>query len=369
MNPDSGSSQSGLINDRTLGIALVILAVLALIRRALMGHVPGDLTAYLHAADLFMAGENVYSDARFDASRYDGYPYNYAPGTLYLIAPLAWLDSSWAASLDWIARLAALAVTSRLMARHLFGISAVSILVVAVALEPLAVDLLRSNLVTFLMLAFVWVECVARRESIGSWSLVSLVIVGVLVAFKPMWIIPIGFALVLRRHWVRLAMVVLGGLGVAGLTLLNLELFPDWLSHLEQISVHNPYVSLWNIHSALGGLVAVVALSAGAWVVWKRPRHPDAWLLACATPVFWPRIVTYSFALVLPVVVWLIERLGWLRGLVLSAVVLGPVPWMVREYGTLPDHQLEGWLLMSWTACLGGIIFWRVARGTGEAQG
>lgn len=330
---------------------LFVIAVAGLLRRLVGGHVPGDLTAYLHAADMFAAGLDVYSSARFEMPRYGGFPYNYAPGTLYLIAPLSWLSSTVAASLDWIARLAALALMVRVLARDLFDIKPAWIALAAVMLEPLAVDLLRSNLVTYLLAAFVWVVSVSRRDA-NPRDFAMLFMIGVLVSFKPLWLTPMAFVLLLERRWKPLVALGTGMLPVVALSLVELEVLHAWLAHLSAIADHNPYITVWGVQPWVAASMTLLLGVAGVTILTRYREDRDAWLFACILILVWPRLVTYSFALTLPIVLMLIERKG-LRGLLFSLPVLGPLPWLAREAQWLPDHQIEGILLLVWTVSVG----------------
>ncbi len=338
-------------------LAFGLLAVLELVRRGFLGYVPDDFTAYLSAADAFVAGLDVYSPELFEVERYNGKPYNYFPGTLYLIASLAWVPTAVAAALDWVARVIVLVATLRYLHRRILpDVGFQFVLVVAVLCEPLMIDMLFGNLVTYLLGA--WACCVWLSE--GEQTLRRMAIAaacGVVLVFKPFWFLAAGYPLFLRRKWKLLAATIVGA-GLVTLASLTFpaEWWPQFFAHTQKMRDFYYSIDFLNLAPALLPVVALVWGGAAIWL--DRKGDPEwAWLFGCVSIPVWPRLATYSYALMLPVVFFLIRRWGWARGLLYSAVIIGPIPWLLRVSTLLPGERLENWALFVWTMITGVVLF------------
>ena len=181
-------------------LAVAALVLLEFLRRAFLGYVPDDFTAYLAAADVFVAGEHPYGSAIFDAARYNGKVYNYLPGTLWFIAPLAWLPTAAAVALDWIARVAAVGFALRVFARRIApDIKFQFVLLIALFHEPLTVDLLFGNFTSYLMGAFAVTVWAAHRED-GWGTRAAVFAAGLVLAFKPFWVLGALYVLASKRR-------------------------------------------------------------------------------------------------------------------------------------------------------------------------
>lgn len=355
---DTSSSEQGFGRDpKPYYLAFGVLAVLELLRRAFLGYVPDDFTAYLSAADAFVAGLDVYTPELFDVVRYNGKPYNYFPGTLYLIAPLAWVPTAVAASLDWVARVVVLVLTLRYLHRRILpDVGFQFALILAVLCEPLMVDMLFGNLVTYLLGA--WACCVWLSEGEETAKRLAIAVgCGVLLAFKPFWFLAAGYPLFLHRKWKLLAATVVGAalIGVASLTFPT-HWWPQFFAHTQKMRDFYYSIDLLNLAPALLPVAALVWGGAAIWL--DRKGDPQwAWLFGCVSIPVWPRLATYSYTLMLPVAFYLIRRWGWAKGLAYSAVLFGPIPWLLRVAPWVPGERLENWTHFVWTMVTGVVLF------------
>lgn len=322
-------------------LTAALLIALEFVRRAFLGYVPDDFTAYLSAADIFVAGGHPYGDEVFEVTRYDGKVYNYLPGTLWLIAPLAWLPTAAAVALDWIARVAVLAFSVRTFARRLLPAAAPqAVLLLVMFHQPLLVDVLFGNFVTYLLGAFALCVWVADRAP-GPRELAAALVAGVLFAFKPFWIFT-GLFVLLSARQLRAAVACCAGAALVGLLSLPfLDIAPIYLERVTSMARFYHSVALGTYASWAIPLVAIVWAAAG--VVLVRRAAPDVWVWGACSLVFWPRLGTYSYLALLPVLLFLIQRLGWLKSVPFLLVYVGPLPWLLRVAPVEPAFVLEAW--------------------------
>ncbi|MEZ4460679.1 MAG: hypothetical protein R3E66_13315 [bacterium] len=347
--------------------ALVLLWTAGLVRRMFFDFVPGDFTAYISAADVFVAGQNPYTEARFATPRYDGFPYNYFPGTLFLIAPMAYLSTTVLVTADWVARACALVFVGRTLKRHIVPDMATHHLGVLMLLhEPLVIDQLVGNMVTYLIAA--WALCLELSKRSGTLlDVLAAFLAGVVLSFKPFWLIPAGWVLVSRRCWSLTVALVLGVASTPLASLLLLDMIPAFRAHTQQMREF--YFSVDLLTLAPWALAVMVPASVvGALLVWRR--YPSEWvfLLGCVSVPIWPRVATYSYVITLPFSLYLIRRFGWGRGLALSCVTLGPLPWLLRDAGVLPGEQLENWVMYIWCWCAALLCVWCLKRESEETD-
>lgn len=329
--------------------AIGILVVLGLYRRVFEGFVPGDFTAYLSAADVFVSGADPYSDALTQSRYYDGFPYVYLPGTLFLIAPAGYLPGTLVVALEWIARFAALFGILKILQRRIVPQMPLAVVaLIALLHEPLWIDHLVGNLVIYLMAA--WAICLELSEREESWRVLALAFLcGAMIAFKPFWLIPAGWLLFSRAKYRASASLVLGMVAVLSLSFALPQFWTSYWDLNEQMRAFYYSVNLLNVAPALYFVLFPAAVFGALWF---SRRYPSRWLfvLGCVSMPVWPRLASYSYALTLPWTLYLIRRWGYARGLAFSAVTVGPLPWILRDSTLLVDGRLEAWTLLLWTS-------------------
>ncbi len=323
------------------------LWLVGLIRRMFFDFVPGDFTAYLSAADLFVAGLDPYTEARFSTPRYQGFPYNYFPGTLFVIAPMAYLSTVVAVCIDWTLRAVLLIFTAKMLQKHVVPKLPIHHVAVIMALhEPLMIDQLVGNMVTYLFAA--WAACLELSKRAQTWRWLALAFMcGVVISFKPFWLIPAGWILVSRSRWRSLTALVIGVLSTPLLSLLLPRFFDTFTAHTDAMRGYYFSVDLLSlVPTAYFVALPVAAVFAIFW--WRR--YPSEWvfMLGCVSVPIWPRVATYSYVITLPFSLYLIRRWGLVRGLGFSVVTIGPLPWLMRDSGFLPGEQLENFVMFVW---------------------
>ena len=336
-------------------LAFGVLALLELGRRALFGYVPDDFTAYLSAADSFAAGLNPYEV--YEGPRYDGKPYNYFPGTLYLILPLAFVSTAVAVTADWIVRCAVLLCTLRFLQRRILPNAGLQFVLLAADFhEPLMIDLLFGNLVTYLLGAWALSVWLSERSSEGWREMVLAGLVGLVVVFKPFWFLPVAWSLYLGRKWRLLAAVAASGGAVTAASFTLPETIPAFFAHTQRMREFYYSVDFLNLAPALLPVVGVLWL-AGALHIERRGDRAWAFLWGCASIPLWPRLATYSYVMTIPVILFLVHRWGWLRGLLASCVLVGPIPWLLRTSSWMLGERLENWTHFVWALLMAGVLF------------
>lgn len=340
-------------------LAIAALIVLELLRRLFLGYVPDDFTAYLSAADTFAAGGNPYSDDILSQARYDHKPFNYFPGTLWILWPLHLLSTPVAAGLDWCLRIFALgfAVLEIRRAVEAHGSRKLPlhfVVLLAVAFQPLLVDLLFGNIITYLFFALALIIRLSGATRAVPMIMGGLT-AGIVLAFKPYWILPGLFIAVAKRN-VALGAAICGGAGIIVLASLPFLSWRDvYIAHVQAMAAFyhsvaiGTYLPVWMV-----GLVIIGWCVAGGLLIRKNPE--ESWLFAFTALVCFPRVGTYDYVLAFPLVLLLITRLGWLRGLTIGVVFWGPLPWILRTIKVegLPTFIFEAWThwLWMWAACV-----------------
>lgn len=347
-------------------LAIGALVVLELLRRLFLGYIPDDFTAYLSAADTFAAGQNPYSNDILSQPRYNGKPFNYLPATLWILWPLHLLSTPVAAAIDWCLRIAALGFSIQVFSRavekhghHKLRLHFVFLL--AVAFQPMLVDLLFGNIITYLFFALALILRLSNSE--GLKALGGGVIAGMILAFKPYWILPGLFIALAQKQQVLAAGIFVGAgmIVVASLPYLNwLEVY---VAHVESMAAFYYSVAIGTFFSFPQIILTILAWCAAAGLL-VRKNPEESWLFAFTSLVCFPRIGTYDYVLAFPLVLLLITRLGWLRGLSLGVVFWGPLPWILRttEAEGLPPFIFEAWThwIWMWIACVWSfVLIWR----------
>lgn len=328
--------------------AFGILVAWGLFQRAFLGLVPGDLSAYLSAADVFLAGADPYSEVLRESERYGGFPYIYLPGTLFLTAPLGFLPSAVVACLEWLARFAVLLGILKVMQRKIVPEMSMAMLaLIALLQQPLWIDHWAGNIAIYLMGA--WAVCLElsdRRESWG--TLLGAFLCGIVIAFKPYWLIPAGWVLFSRGKYRSSAALVAGTAGVLSLSFALPEFLASyWVLNGEMRAFYQSV----NWLDVAPVLYAVLFVAGVGGALWFARKYPSRWvyMLGCVSMPIWPRLSSYSYVLTLPWTLYLVRRWGLGRGLAFSAVTIGPLPWILRDSTLLPEAQVEGWAFLVWT--------------------
>jgi hypothetical protein len=381
---------------RLVGWAIVCLLVAGeWYRRAVGGVVPPDFSAYLAAADVWMAGGDPYGTALLEAERYEGYPFVYAPGTLPIVAPLAALPTTWATSMELLARVAVL-LGIGYWCRETWELDPPLFALVPLAFfyEPLVADFLGGNLTTYMLGAVLLCREIGGRDG-ANWHVAVGLPIGVALAFKPMWALPAGTIVVLSRARRLGAGLALGGTAVVGATVWQWGLVDDWLRRIEQVRRHYQSIDLLSLgrwlqsHDLLAGLppalfpAAGLLLWTGAGLHLARLRWgggneasgraeieggietPELglWLWSCVSLVAWPRLGSYSYVLLVPLLCALWRALGSRRTVLIALPAFGPLPWMLRLIRNGLYHRM---LLYLWGLGLTVWLFVRLSRRDGE---
>lgn len=351
-------------NPNLVWACIGVLWMVGLIRRMFLGFVPGDFTAYLSAADLFVAGLDPYTDARFSTPRYDGFPYNYFPGTLFVIAPLAYVSTAVATSVDWVLRAVLLIFSAKVLQKHIVPKVPIHYVAVLMALhEPLMIDQLVGNMVTYLFAA--WAAGLELSKRPQTWRWLGLAFIcGVVISFKPFWLIPAGWIFVSRHRWKSLLALVFGVLSTSLLSLLLPQFFDSFSAHTHTMRDYYFSVDLMTLFAP--AYFVALLLAAAMAIVWWR-RYPSEWvfLLGCVSVPVWPRVATYSYVITLPFSLYLMRRWGT-KGLLFSVVTIGPLPWLMRDSGILPGEQLENWVMFVWVCVAAFVCAYLLAHPEGD---
>ena len=146
-----------------------------------------------------------------------------------------------------------------------------------------------------------------------------------------------------------------------GLTATQYQFKDSFVAHTQNMREFYFSVDLLNLAPALIAPALLTILAGGFWL-WRKRIGPDMWILGClCLPVF-PRLATYSYILAFPFVLLLFRELKPFKAFLASCVVIGPLPWILRESAWLPGERLENWALFVWSivAMIGFYVYlWR----------
>jgi hypothetical protein len=346
-------------------LALAALVLLEFVRRAFMGYVPDDFTAYLSAADVFWGGGNPYADFE-QAQRYAGKPFTYFPGTLYLLVWMAWVPTAVAVAADFVARIVVLAVALRWIGKRILpNVSTHWVYMIAVLCQPLMIDVLFGNLVSYLFGA--WVCCVylSEREPTVR-RLAAAAACGVVFSFKPFWYPAAAYCFFVHRNWRGFAALTIGGGSIAILSLRHIGWLDSFVAHTSAMREFYISVDLLQLAPTLYP-VASVGWLVLAFHVWRRVAPDESWLFGATSIWTFPRLATYSYVLALPLVFYCIRRFGLARGLLLGSIIIGPVPWFLRVAPGWPVGRLENWGQFVWIFLLSAVIYVSLIRASSSA--
>lgn len=323
--------------------ALILLAVAIILGRVFIERPVGDdLTSYLAAADVFSRGLDPYGPALSTSKHYAGLPYVYPPGTLYLIAWMAWVPAWVVMLIDGIARMTAIYASIAWAQREFWPErSPEEGVLIALTFAPLINALVQGNMVVYNFAALAWIwTCAAteRTTRVSALRLFTVFLAGALIGFKPMWVIPVGIILALRRAW-RSSFTT--GLGIASVALLGLiepGAYVSWLDRVHELREVFEISDLPTLSWPLYAAVCVVWTIASALAWTKRPNHPLLPLLACASVLVWPRVQPYTYIVMIPLWFHLMRssRLGW----VWWGLFALPIPFALRASGVGALEQI-----------------------------
>ena len=300
------------------GWAAFGLLALTSAAQLLGGTFPYDFEVCWRGARDFVSGANPY--AARDLS------YVYPPASLYLFAPLGLLPIElagivWGALCWCSAAFAAGGWAARVGAPLTPGVAAAAALMffpLYRALEPL-------NLGVVLLAALLF--CAApERAARKPLEFAGAVVAGFLFAIKPAWLsVALPMLLLRRRGWGIAGMLV----GVTSMVTLSVLRRDDWTSFVAgaRRAVKSQWTfDLWTVSPWLGAL-ALAVWCALLLVVWRR-GHEDAWLFALTAVVVWPRPVAYSYLVLLPLLFYLVPRMGK-AGWGLAALLSTPLGYLL----------------------------------------
>lgn len=314
------------------------------LKRLLAGEIPEDLSAYLAAAELFIAGRNPYGPDLFSAANFGGYVYIYPPGSRFLVQWLALFPPALVVLADALLHAGAL-VAALAWLRQRFAITLpLGWLAAGVAglYAPATQDLLVGNIATYMLAAFVGAMALAHHPAPGRQHLFIMPIFGFLLAFKPMWGIPAGLILLARRQWAPALALLCGALGMAALSAIpqgDTVLIADWLARIQAVRAQYQSVdmlALWP--PGLWGVIGLWLLGGALLLQRLGARHPHLWLWGAASLFAWPRLADYSYVLALALFGYFWQRWGWQRTLIIMLPGLGGVH-LLRPF--VPDGQAE----------------------------
>lgn len=315
------------------------------------GFFPGDLSAYLAAAETFGQGGNPYTTDLTESSHFAGYPYVYPPGTLYLIAPLRGLPPPVVAAGHLVVAGAILVWSvHRLDRRFELGLPLGPTLLFVLLFGPVTSDLMVGNLAVVLLGATVACADLADRD-LDAPTAGALTLLGVVYSFKVLWLAPALLWLVAARRWGHLAALAAGLLVVAGLSALHPALVVDWFERVQWVRGRFPdSLDLLSLAPWFYPVALVAWLVAAIRAVRHSPRA--AWLTGCASLFAWPRLAPYSFVLALPPIAAALRHLPPRRALLLPLALWGPVYWALAMPA---GSYFARWYHLLWAVVLAGI--------------
>ncbi len=350
---------SGVKSGRAFGedpkpyiLASCVLLILEFIRRAFFDYVPTDFTAYISAGDAFFKGLNPFTEARELVPRYAGYPYNYLPGSLYALQALSYFSTATLVAIDWVLRCICLIGVVYVFHRKMFPtLNLGFIILVMIFFQPLNVDLLFGNIITYLFSAFVFSYAIAMREKRKPADYLWIFLFGVIISLKPFWAIPVGYLVLSFGRIKLLSAFIAGFLVLPALTVPLWHWVPSWITHTSAMRKFYISVDLLTLSPPLLVIIWVCGLALGVYFLLRQKQTEGEnwiWLLGCVSIPMWPRLGTYSYVICLPLVFFFCERWGWKKGLTFT-FVFGPIAWILRDSLTLlPDAQEEQWAFFIW---------------------
>ncbi|MFU8802596.1 MAG: hypothetical protein ACNA8W_02195 [Bradymonadaceae bacterium] len=333
-------------------ILLGVLLALELYRRLFLGYIPHDFGAYLAAADTFSRGLDPYSEAIFDSPLYQGYPYIYAPASLYLTLLVSHLPTVLVTALDAILRMAIFIASMGWLQKKLqLRPDLPTLLFVGCFFAPFAFDFMTGNLETYMFFGLIVVVGLADRSGIAV-PLLGGVIVGLLLFVKPMWLIAAVAALVALRGWLVLTGLIAGAMTATAVSLASQDLYTSWLARLGEVREFYGAVNYLEFSPWLYGLAIFAWAGAGLWILKTRGFGGDTWIYACTSIVIWPRIDLYSYMILLPVLLFLWRELGGVRAMLIALPLVGPLPWVLASY----DRIISLTVLLVWASICAALV-------------
>lgn len=329
--------------------------------RAWSGLIPYDLSSYVAAAQTFAAGLDPYSAAIFDAPAYDGYVYVYPPHTLWFLAPLTWIDPRWIAAIDALTRFGVLAWIVVWLSRRvkLWLPTHYALLGVLGLFVPVTLEFINGNVSVYL--AGATLLALSSLEQTRTWrSASSLAVAALMLSFKFTWLLPVGAYAVLRRD-VR-SVGVMGSVMcvVAGVNLAMWDQLVSWLARGAELRAQMPDASLFEVHPALGVLVAL--LWSGAMIELLRRGSRSSWVFVGTSVMWWPRLGLGVYVALLPALFYLLSRDK--RWGVLLAPMLSVFGFLAMQNELFAAYEHVGLL---WSFIVGAVTWMECARDTNKA--
>lgn len=344
---------------RTICWVLFVTAVGVLAGMTATGrHIPGDLTAYLAAADVFASGGNPYGSALEQSEYWAGYPYVYPPATLYLLRPLLWASRAVIATFHVVVSTGLLLFSLwRLRRRYELDLPLGVLLVAATLFGPVTADILAGNLGLVMLAATVAAADLSDRAP-APHRMLGLALLGVLLSFKVFWLAPPVLMLSLGGRWRQLVSL---SSGVAAVFVASAAMEPglaDWLSRLQWVRTHfSDSMDLLSLAPVLYPFAVAGALT----LVWKLRDSPVDLLYAagCCSVVAWPRLAPYSFVVLIPAIFELTRRQPPTKVLPVVVPMWGPLYW----FFALPSGTITArWLHFLWACAVAVFLTYSLRR-------
>lgn len=349
--------------DRQGAILFGFLAIAHALGRWWSGHVPADFAGYVAAAQArWVHGASAYDLSALEALPvYQGYPFIYLPGTLPMLWPLGVLPVEVVLAADAVGRVVALACVGRWLTRRFdLPLEWPQVALALGMFAPLGETFLHGNLALYMFAAFCAADALTAREVGGARGFAAGLALGCLLMFKPMWGIPCAWLAAWRGRWAVTAGLAAGACAVGGASVAQPGQMEAWRGLVEAARGQWRAVDLGVV--GVGGYVAGGAawLAGGAWLWARRRGHELAWAWACVSLLAWPRVSTYSHALMAPLVCALWARAGWKVALAVSLPMLGPVPFLL---GSVDGGFARLVASYAWSACLAAWVCFAIVRG------
>jgi len=256
----------------------------------------------------------------------------------------------------WGVSVACYVVTLLLLVRRYGGDRPLVMMLWALALAGFWDTLVLGQIYLPLVLAGIGALLLLERGA----AIAAGVLIGLVVSIKPNFLVWPCF-LLLAGHW-RPSLVsgaTAAAIAAIPLALYGSEVYRQWLALVTSDADRVAFLtnaSLAGLTARLGapfaGLVLSLVLIAGAsvWSAWRRPgvvQASEAGIVVAllASPLAW---IHYTLFL-LP---FLMARWGNLSGRLVAALLIVPVPFVLRQFGTAPPIQASLGSLYNWALVL-----------------
>jgi hypothetical protein len=256
----------------------------------------------------------------------------------------------------WGISVACYAVTLLLLVRRYGGDRPLVMVVWALALAGFWDTLVLGQIYLPLVLAGIGALLLLERGS----TVAAGVLIGIIVSIKPNFLVWPCLVL-LAGHWrpFLVSCITAAVIAMIPLALYGPEVYRQWLALVTSDAKRLAFLtnaSLAGLAARLGapfaGLMLSLVLLAGAslWSAWRRPGVIAASELGIvvallASPLAW---IHYTLFL-LP---FLLARWDTLTGRIVAALLIVPVPFVLRQFGTAPLNQASLGSIYNWALVL-----------------